>query len=788
MKRMSLGKKIYLGFSLLIILMLLLGGMSVWEMKGVQYHSKMLIREYMPEVNLANQLRSTIQNLMFEMRGYTLAEDKTFYENTIKELTKLDEILKKAHRLLEKAPHLVKLRSEIGNIEKEIQRYKEYVEKTKNLLDKVTINRKAQEKAASMYMKSCYAYLENQNKKFKKELKNRKKKIALITRVARLGAKARVLNYQSQAFNDPALMKKAIEAISKAKASIDKLRKLTKKAKDVQRIKEIQKSMSAYAKAMKDYLDASRNGALTDGDNLSKLLQTMAKNADIFVSKCEAFLNSQQEELANDMNDRHTKITLINNVIDLGNLTRIANYKAQTFRNPKIIENALNQFPEIEKTLIKLHSIPHDLESYDEIETIQGAAIRYRKAMKSLLDNWLALESLAQKREDLAARLVQHANMIADAGMNGAERIADTAYTTLSRASLIMTIGSLIALLIGIALAVLITRSITKPMSRLAETLNDGAEQVASAAAQVSSASQSMAEGTSQQAAAVEESSSSLEEMSSMTRQNADNAIQANNHMKETHKVVEHASESMSKLSRSMEEISQASEEISKIIKTIDEIAFQTNLLALNAAVEAARAGEAGAGFAVVADEVRNLAMRAAEAAKNTANLIETTVVKVRNGSELMKVTQDAFDQVAQSAKKVAEIIDEIAKASEEQAEGIEQINRAVSEMDKVTQQNAANAEETASASQQLNAQSAKLKEIVAEIVSMIGQTSQSNKLQTKLLKRRKKTVTPTTSIASRKTSMVPSTRAQDSQETTGKEVKPEEIIPLEENQELKDF
>ena len=192
--------------------------------------------------------------------------------------------------------------------------------------------------------------------------------------------------------------------------------------------------------------------------------------------------------------------------------------------------------------------------------------------------------------------------------------------------------------------------------------------------------------------------------------------------------MVERANGSMTELTQSMEDISKASDETSKIIKTIDEIAFQTNLLALNAAVEAARAGEAGAGFAVVANEVRNLAMRAAEAAKNTSALIEGTVKKVREGSELVERTNTAFAEVSKSAAKVAGLVSEIAAASGEQAQGIGQINKAVAEMDKVTQQTAANAEESAAAGEELTVHAGRLKRYVADLDLLIaGKASGGN-------------------------------------------------------------
>jgi methyl-accepting chemotaxis protein len=286
----------------------------------------------------------------------------------------------------------------------------------------------------------------------------------------------------------------------------------------------------------------------------------------------------------------------------------------------------------------------------------------------------------------------------------------------------------LIAVIIFLALTVVavtfFARSISKPIQSAVEEMKEAANQISSASDQVATASQSLAEGASEQASAIEETSSSLEEMSSMTKQNAGNAVQADGLMKEANQVVQKANATMASLTNSMREISVASEETSKIIKTIDEIAFQTNLLALNAAVEAARAGEAGAGFAVVAEEVRNLARRASDAAKNTSDLIEGTVKKIKDGSELVTKTNEAFAEVAVSASKVGGLVGEIAAASQEQAQGIDQINKAVAEMDKVTQSTAAAAEESASAAEEMNAQAAQMKQVSLALATIIGGSS----------------------------------------------------------------
>lgn len=264
------------------------------------------------------------------------------------------------------------------------------------------------------------------------------------------------------------------------------------------------------------------------------------------------------------------------------------------------------------------------------------------------------------------------------------------------------------------------SRSIALPVGQIADDLNEASEQVATASSEVAQASQSLAEGASEQASALEETSSSLEEMSSMTKQNADNASQAKALTQEARQIVDKVNDQMSRMVTAIQDVTRSSEETGKIIKTIDEIAFQTNLLALNAAVEAARAGEAGAGFAVVAGEVRNLAVRAAEAAKNTSDLIEKTIVTVKNSNDLTQQTQDAFKENMVISTKIGQLVNEIAAASHEQAQGIGQIGKAVAEMDKVVQQTAASAEESASASEEMNAQAIQMKTYVSRLLTIV--------------------------------------------------------------------
>lgn len=309
----------------------------------------------------------------------------------------------------------------------------------------------------------------------------------------------------------------------------------------------------------------------------------------------------------------------------------------------------------------------------------------------------------------------------------------------------------------------LLARSIVNPVNALIQNLTVTADQLGDTAGQISNASQSLAEGASEQAASLEETSASLEEMASMTRRNAENAKGAKDSANQSRKAAEEGSQTTHRMSSAMEQIQSsgqamrgamddvktANNEVSKIIKTIDEIAFQTNILALNAAVEAARAGEAGLGFAVVADEVRNLAQKSAESARDTANRIQAAIERSDRGTKLSeqmaedllsltsqaKLMEEGLNGIVGKTQQVDQMVAEIASASIEQNQGIEQVNRAVSEMDKVTQSNAANAEESSSASCELKRQAEALREAIGDLTALVrGAASAKPDVKSKLV------------------------------------------------------
>ena len=630
---------------------------------------------------------------------------------------------------------------------------------------------------AARYMKHCNDFLAAQSYAMREEfllvganLEERLTKISLVNKIIDLGNVVRVMTYKSRANQDPQLITEGAEQLKGLKEITAKLREITRNAENIKQIENVESASDNYLSSMESYLKNYLN--------LETIRGELDAAAGQYVTQCETFLEGQQKKLAHDMLERNMKIILVNDVIDLGNDTRVKAYKSQALRSPAIIEDALKNFPKIGEKFGELRKITQSDVNLKQIEEVEKAGNTYKGAMVEFLGNWKTMQDIGDKAcQCLAMPCLMPVPPRPRPAWKPLKRSPSEAMALLGAASWIMMIGLIAAVVFGILIAFFITRSITKPIRRIITGLSDGSDQVASAAGQVSAGSQSLAEGASEQAASLEETSSSLEEMSSMTKRNADNANEAKARMGEAGQIVEKVNLHMGGMAEAILEITKSSEETGKIIKTIDEIAFQTNLLALNAAVEAARAGEAGAGFAVVADEVRNLAMRAADAAKNTTNLIENTIKAVKKGNELTQTTQEAFKENMQITRKVGSLVDEISAASSEQSQGIEEINRAVTEMDKVVQQVAANAEESASASEEMNAQAEEMQSFVGELVNMVGGSSSNG--NTRSAKGHKKAAARKADKGQQKALLAPAKKNGTN---------PKDIIPLDEDDDFKDF
>jgi methyl-accepting chemotaxis protein len=401
---------------------------------------------------------------------------------------------------------------------------------------------------------------------------------------------------------------------------------------------------------------------------------------------------------------------------------------AKTPEEKKSFENDMDsQNGEIQKIFDAFQKNIVRTEDKDQFNRLMAAREVYVKARDQVLDLSRAgkeADAMALTESTLRpvyAAYLKECDGLFDENSKFGTTAAAASEKAMGLANTVIISLTVIGISMGLIFSFVIVKGIGRVLNNVARALNDGSSQVVSAASQVSSASQSLAEGASEQASSLEETSSSLEEMASMTKRNAENARQANEIAKQARDAADKGVGDMQTMAAAMDAIKVSSDDIAKIIKTIDEIAFQTNILALNAAVEAARAGEAGMGFAVVADEVRNLAQRCAQAAKETASKIEGAITKTGQGVEISGKVAQALNDIVAKVRQVDELVTEVANASREQTDGITQINTAVGQMDKVTQSNAASAEESAAAAQELNAQASVMKQSVAELLQLVG-------------------------------------------------------------------
>jgi methyl-accepting chemotaxis protein len=332
-----------------------------------------------------------------------------------------------------------------------------------------------------------------------------------------------------------------------------------------------------------------------------------------------------------------------------------------------------------------------------------------------------AVEAAMPKFRESFSSLEVSMGKLSEVFTTEATRINDEAANSMAQFQTTLLVGTVAALVLLTIVAVVVARSIPKPFAVIIAKLDQTSKANNTSARQVTSASQSLAEGSSEQAASLEEVSATLEELSSMTKRNAESAQSAKRVANTARLAAETGASEMTHMQSAMDSIQQSSQEISKIIKTIDEIAFQTNILALNAAVEAARAGEAGAGFAVVADEVRALAQRSPVAARETADKIAAAGERSTQGVQLSSRVASGLAEIVSLIREVDGLVIEVASSSQEQSTGLEQINVTITQLDKVTQGNAATAEETAAAAAELTTQSEALRQSSDELSTLVG-------------------------------------------------------------------
>lgn len=385
---------------------------------------------------------------------------------------------------------------------------------------------------------------------------------------------------------------------------------------------------------------------------------------------------------------------------------------------------------------IKEH-IAEDLKGYQPTVVDEQDRANFNKVQTELVaieEGWQKVLPLSRANKNAEAYQLYHSEVMP--AMNAAVGVAvdmvvmnkdictktsDSTMQTARNSWWTSLLVGLLAVALGAIVSWLMVRALNKEVIRAVSELTEGAEQIASAASQVSASSQSLAQGSSEQAASIEETSASSEEINSMSRKNTDNSRSMATLVGQSQQMFSKANGQLEEMVLSMDEINESSGKISKIIKVIDEIAFQTNILALNAAVEAARAGEAGMGFAVVADEVRSLAQRSAQAAKDTALLIEESIAKSNAGKNKVDQVATAIRGITEDSARIRTLADEVNISSEEQTRGLDQIARAISQMEQVTQTTAANAEESAAAAEELNAQSEALRDIVGRLHALVG-------------------------------------------------------------------
>lgn len=658
---MTLGKRISLGFGILVAITLVLGTMGVINMRSAATNATKLSDIYAPEVQVASEVFKTANQIRYDIRAFTMQDDEKSLAEAKKGFVELQKLLSDAEALGKKYD-------------------------LKALLE--------QQKAAS-------------------------------------------------------------KALGEYMASVERSEKI------LERKKTFDTSM----------VDSAR---------------IFLKNTDEYLRTQEAQLRVEIEEKADKVKliERLDKITKINNIIDTGNNARVYGQRAQVKRDVTMLENAIQAFDGVYKTLADIRTHTTRAANLEQLKNIETATKSYETALRAFLLIMQETDTENKLRVKAANEVLAAAEAVVDLGLKNVGEISHESTTSLSLASLMMIIGLVLALIISFGVAFFMIRSIVKIVVESVKSLSEGTTQVVSASEQISSASVSLAEGASSQASSVEEVSATIEQATASNNQNAENSREANILAQHSNEAAKIGNQRVEELMGAMEKITDSSQKIAKIIKTIDEIAFQTNLLALNAAVEAARAGEHGLGFAVVAEEVKNLAERSAGAAKEITGIIEASIDQVKMGTDVANKTKESFGDILSGIKKTSDLIGEIAISAKEQAEGMNQIATAMGSVDQITQQNASASEETAAAAEELNAQALSMLQSVSEIAALAGFDMGKEHMRAPTSQGIKRV---STSAAPKRIAMAPKKTKSTSFSSTTSKRSNEDVFPLGED-DLREF